>query len=291
MPRSKEIQKQIRKKVIEIYQSGKGYKVISKALGLQQTTMRAIIHKWQKHGSGDPSQELPAEQNNPKSTATTHPRGYKKPQNKIQRTAGLTSSVKTNINELTLSPLPPVPTPEFAAGKELLIIFEEEAEQWASYMHSILARSVPEMGICCYNIAMVSSRRDNFLELNGYKCKLLILSRGMLEGMCQLHRFFLARVLRPEACVVVLLCGVDSLEPLLELVPLKGEECLQISSDQDAQEYHSAVLDIIQGGESNTQLGSKRKEKFMTENLLKICKVESMVKRVSKVVIKLKKKE
>ncbi|XP_034159294.2 B-cell scaffold protein with ankyrin repeats [Pangasianodon hypophthalmus] len=136
-------------------------------------------------------------------------------------------------------------------GKELLIIFEQEAEQWASYMRSILARSVPEPGICCYNIAMVSSRRDNFLELNGYKCKLLILSRGMLEGMCQLRRFFLAHVLRPEACVVVLLCGVESLEPLLELIPFKGEECLQISSEQDAQEYHSAVLDIIRGGQTS----------------------------------------
>ncbi len=41
----------MRKKVIEIYQSGKGYKAISKALGLQRTTVRAIIHKWRKHGT------------------------------------------------------------------------------------------------------------------------------------------------------------------------------------------------------------------------------------------------
>ncbi len=51
MLRSKEIQEQMRKKVIEIYQSGKGYKAISKALGLQRTTVRAIIHKWRKHGT------------------------------------------------------------------------------------------------------------------------------------------------------------------------------------------------------------------------------------------------
>ncbi|KAK3522302.1 hypothetical protein QTP86_001995 [Hemibagrus guttatus] len=51
MPRSKEIQKQMREKVIEIYQSGKGYKAISKALGLLQTTVRAIIYKWRKHGT------------------------------------------------------------------------------------------------------------------------------------------------------------------------------------------------------------------------------------------------
>ncbi|KAK3543984.1 hypothetical protein QTP70_032747 [Hemibagrus guttatus] len=41
----------MRTKVIKIYQSGKGYKAISKALGLPQTTVRAIIYKWQKHGT------------------------------------------------------------------------------------------------------------------------------------------------------------------------------------------------------------------------------------------------
>ncbi|KAK3571142.1 hypothetical protein QTP86_003094 [Hemibagrus guttatus] len=41
----------MRKKVIEIHQSGKGYKAISKALGLPQTTVRAIIYKWRKYGT------------------------------------------------------------------------------------------------------------------------------------------------------------------------------------------------------------------------------------------------
>ncbi|KAK3551411.1 hypothetical protein QTP70_017294, partial [Hemibagrus guttatus] len=45
------IQKQMREKVIEIYQSGKGYKAISKALGLPRTTVRAIIYKCRKHGT------------------------------------------------------------------------------------------------------------------------------------------------------------------------------------------------------------------------------------------------
>ncbi len=35
MPRSKEIQEQMRNKTVDMYQSGKGYKAISKALGLQ----------------------------------------------------------------------------------------------------------------------------------------------------------------------------------------------------------------------------------------------------------------
>ncbi|KAK3543880.1 hypothetical protein QTP70_030044 [Hemibagrus guttatus] len=36
---------------LPIYQSGKGYKAISKFLGLPRTTVRAIIYKWRKHGT------------------------------------------------------------------------------------------------------------------------------------------------------------------------------------------------------------------------------------------------
>ncbi|KAK3528808.1 hypothetical protein QTP70_011595 [Hemibagrus guttatus] len=39
--------------------------------------------------SGEPSQEWLADQNYPKSAATTHPGGHKRPHNNIQRTAGL----------------------------------------------------------------------------------------------------------------------------------------------------------------------------------------------------------
>ncbi|KAK3513197.1 hypothetical protein QTP70_009754 [Hemibagrus guttatus] len=36
---------------LPIYQSGKGYKTISKAFGLPRATVRAIIYKWRKHGT------------------------------------------------------------------------------------------------------------------------------------------------------------------------------------------------------------------------------------------------
>ncbi len=38
----------MRNKIVDMYQSGKGYKAISSALALQRTTVRAIIHKWRK---------------------------------------------------------------------------------------------------------------------------------------------------------------------------------------------------------------------------------------------------
>lgn len=64
-------------RVIEIYQSGKGYKDISKALGLWN---HRIAKTWD---SGEPSQEWPADQNYPKSAVKTHPRGHKRPHNNI----------------------------------------------------------------------------------------------------------------------------------------------------------------------------------------------------------------
>lgn len=39
------------KKIIEIYQSVKDYKAVSKVLELQWTQVRAIIYPWQKHGT------------------------------------------------------------------------------------------------------------------------------------------------------------------------------------------------------------------------------------------------
>lgn len=44
--------------------------------------------------SEEPAQEWPANQNYPKNAVTTHPRGHKRPDNNIQRTAGLTCFIK-----------------------------------------------------------------------------------------------------------------------------------------------------------------------------------------------------
>lgn len=41
----------MRNKVVEIHQSGKGYKAICEAPGLQRTTFRTINHKWLEMGA------------------------------------------------------------------------------------------------------------------------------------------------------------------------------------------------------------------------------------------------
>ncbi len=53
MPQSKEIQEQMRNKIVDMYKSGKGYEAISKALGLQRTPIRAIIHSEPLSTSGE----------------------------------------------------------------------------------------------------------------------------------------------------------------------------------------------------------------------------------------------
>ncbi|KAF3698011.1 B-cell scaffold protein with ankyrin repeats [Channa argus] len=143
------------------------------------------------------------------------------------------------------------------AAAELLILYKTEAKQWATYLQSVFTGLISEAGICLYDIAGVSGRREEFLRLAHYTCKLLILSRDLLEGLCQVQRFFLARVLSPASNVVVLLCGVDSMTPLLELVPLNGNECLQISSEQDVHEYLSTVTEIVRKGVSPTAANVK----------------------------------
>ncbi len=74
----------MKNKIVDIYQSGKGYKAISKALGLQRTMVRAIIHKWRQlvtvvnlPGGGRPTKITP------KSAMTTYPGGHKRTQKNI----------------------------------------------------------------------------------------------------------------------------------------------------------------------------------------------------------------
>lgn len=92
MPRSIEIQEQMRNKIVDIYQSGKGYKAISKALGLQQT--------W---NSSETSQEW-ADQNDSKSATTTHQGGHRGPtfRTKFKELHASFASIKVTFPDSTI---------------------------------------------------------------------------------------------------------------------------------------------------------------------------------------------
>lgn len=61
----------MRNKIFDEYQSGNGYRDISKASGRQQTMF----------DSDEPAQELPAYQKSSTTTTTTHPGRHKRTQN------------------------------------------------------------------------------------------------------------------------------------------------------------------------------------------------------------------
>ncbi len=72
MLQSKEIQEQMRNKIVDMCQSGNSKKKKSHYPQMEKT--------W---NSGEPSQEWPAYQNYSKSATTTYPGGHKRTQNNI----------------------------------------------------------------------------------------------------------------------------------------------------------------------------------------------------------------
>uniref|UniRef100_A0AAZ3PUM4 Transposase Tc1-like domain-containing protein n=1 Tax=Oncorhynchus tshawytscha TaxID=74940 RepID=A0AAZ3PUM4_ONCTS len=84
-------------------QSGKGYKAISKALGLQRTTVRAVIHKWRTfgtvvnlHRSGRPTKITPRAQRRLIQEVTKEPTTTSK-----ELQASL-ASVKVSVHDSTI---------------------------------------------------------------------------------------------------------------------------------------------------------------------------------------------
>lgn len=46
MPRTKELSEELRKRIVDAHEAGKGYKFISKEFGLHRSTVRQIVYKW-----------------------------------------------------------------------------------------------------------------------------------------------------------------------------------------------------------------------------------------------------
>ncbi|XP_050800378.1 B-cell scaffold protein with ankyrin repeats isoform X2 [Gopherus flavomarginatus] len=129
--------------------------------------------------------------------------------------------------------------------KDILVIYEEEAEEWALYLKSLFKHIVKEEGILLYNLETLSFQHLESHSLSCYRCKLLILSNGLLKCLDQKRRYFLVRVLEPPARVVILLCGVENSDVLHEILTL-DQRSQEISTDQDPEEYLSIVAGVIQ---------------------------------------------
>ncbi|NXA30361.1 BANK1 protein, partial [Ibidorhyncha struthersii] len=129
--------------------------------------------------------------------------------------------------------------------KDILVIYEQEAEEWAVYLKSLFGHIVNEGGILLYNLETSSFKHQELFSLPCYKCKLLILSCGLLNCLNRKRSYFLEQVLKPPDNVVILLCGVENSEVLYETLTLDGGS-KEISTDQEPEEYLSVVTGIIQ---------------------------------------------
>ncbi|XP_050800379.1 B-cell scaffold protein with ankyrin repeats isoform X3 [Gopherus flavomarginatus] len=136
--------------------------------------------------------------------------------------------------------------------KDILVIYEEEAEEWALYLKSLFKHIVKEEGILLYNLETLSFQHLESHSLSCYRCKLLILSNGLLKCLDQKRRYFLVRVLEPPARVVILLCGVENSDVLHEILTL-DQRSQEISTDQDPEEYLSIVAGVIQQDEPHNE--------------------------------------
>ncbi|XP_068869359.1 B-cell scaffold protein with ankyrin repeats isoform X7 [Aphelocoma coerulescens] len=133
--------------------------------------------------------------------------------------------------------------------KDILVIYEQEAEEWALYLKSLFGLIVNEEGILLYDLENSSFKHQELLGLPSYKCKLLILSCGLLNCLNQKRSYFLEQVLKPPDNVVILLCGVENSEILYEILTLDGGS-KEISTDQKPEEYILVVKGIIQPDKS-----------------------------------------
>ncbi|NXN18551.1 BANK1 protein, partial [Indicator maculatus] len=129
--------------------------------------------------------------------------------------------------------------------EDILVIYEQEAEEWALYLKSLFGHIVNEGGILLYNLETSSFKHQELDSLPCYKCKVLILSCGLLNCLNRKRSYFLEHVLNPADHVVILLCGVENSEILYDLLTLDGG-IQEISTDQEPEEYLSVVSGIIE---------------------------------------------
>lgn len=98
-----------------------------------------------------------------------------------------------------------------------------------------------------YPLWNFSSSHLDLLDLNAYKCKLLILSNSLLKDITPEKCQFLEELLRSPASVVTLLCGMESSDPLFQLLSVPGSRW-EISTEQEPEDYISVVSQILDRG-------------------------------------------
>ncbi|XP_059502913.1 B-cell scaffold protein with ankyrin repeats-like isoform X2 [Stegostoma tigrinum] len=134
-----------------------------------------------------------------------------------------------------------------ASSRDLVILYEEEAEEWSAYLKQIFLDQLNPESIHCFKIGCLNDLKIATPKLAAYRCKLLVLTPGFLTALTIPKRIHLSKILQASDEVVLLLCGVPNSDELYQLVSIPRGIC-ELSSDQDAQDYQSAVISILNSG-------------------------------------------
>ncbi|XP_071470606.1 B-cell scaffold protein with ankyrin repeats isoform X3 [Marmota flaviventris] len=129
-------------------------------------------------------------------------------------------------------------------AKDIMIIYEEDAKEWAVYLREVFFHVVKREAILLYCLDSFSLQHLELLSLNSYKCKLLILSNDLLKDLTSKKRQFLEEVLDSPESVVTLLCGMKSSSQLYKLLNISGSPW-EISTEQEPEDYISIIKQII----------------------------------------------
>ncbi|XP_011798599.1 PREDICTED: B-cell scaffold protein with ankyrin repeats isoform X1 [Colobus angolensis palliatus] len=141
------------------------------------------------------------------------------------------------------APAPCGPAPP-GNTKDIIMIYEEDAEEWAVYLTEVFLHVVQREAILLYRLENFSFRHLELLNLTSYKCKLLILSNSLLKDLTPKKCQFLEKILHSPESVVTLLCGVMNSHQLYELLNI-SQSRWEISTEQEPEDYISVIQSII----------------------------------------------
>ncbi|XP_042325635.1 B-cell scaffold protein with ankyrin repeats [Sceloporus undulatus] len=129
----------------------------------------------------------------------------------------------------------------------ILVIYEDDAEEWALYLKSIFKHIVLEDRILLCNLESASLHDLELQSLCSFGCKLLIISSELLNSLNLKKRYFLDQVLQPPEKVVILLCGIENSAIIYQILSIDTNNQL-ITTDQDPEVYLAVIADIMQQG-------------------------------------------
>ncbi|KAF7252347.1 B-cell scaffold protein with ankyrin repeats, partial [Varanus komodoensis] len=129
--------------------------------------------------------------------------------------------------------------------QDILIIYEEDTEEWALYLKSVLVHVVSEDGILLCDLEMASIQPSELQPLYSYRCKLLILSSRLLNCLNLKKRYFLDKILQPPESVVIFLCGIENSAIIYQILNIDQNNQL-ITTDQDPEVYIAVIINTIQ---------------------------------------------